>query len=291
MTEIVARGRVFFAGGWGDLPVQPKFHSLLTAPTGTGKTAVATMAATELGAKLLRISAPGWIPASGRGAVKETISVIAEAVARNERTLLAIDEICKIQDRDGDNSWKSYCRGELYDLADGRWPTGLKPPEDDDEPLIGLDDLTKKLRETVFILGIGTFQDWFDSTGTRRSIGFGAENNTADEISAEDIAERLPRELLNRFNNSLVRLPELQAEHYLRIARQAEESLPERMRQAFAAAVAARIGGAISAKKGVRFLEEAMLDTLKNLPPEPKFELVLRENCRPEPDPFDLCTL
>lgn len=285
--------RGFHAGEWRNLTIQPRWNSILVAPTGTGKTAVATMAAEAIGGtKLLRVSAPAWIPASAKGSVAETIFTVAEAVARNVRTLLVIDEIDKISHTD--NSWQSYIRGEIMDLADGRWPTGLKSPDDDDENEIPREALTNKLRETVFILAIGTFQEFFDSAGSRRSMGFGAEiNPETDELNAEIIADLMPRELANRFNSSIIRLPELQAEHYHRIAKQATDSLPERMRQAFSEAAAARIAGAIRAKKGIRFLEEAMMETLKNLPPEPKYELILAAKTEPETiDPFDqICTL
>ena len=278
----------------------------MVGPTGTGKTTIAvqaiavmaaqaggTMATQPIPTSMLRIAAPAWMPAgASKSTVKETISTIAEAVAANSRTLLVIDEIDKIVDRDGDNSWKTYVRGELYDLCDGRWPSGLKSPEDDNENEILLEVLTKKLRETVFVLAIGTFQDWFDGTGSR-TIGFGEENNTeSDVMTADIIAENLPRELANRFNSSIIHLPELQERHYWMIAKQAEDTLPERMRQAFSEAAAARIAGAISAKKGVRFLEEAMMEVLKNLPPEiVEIAIATTTNNEPEPDPFDLlCT-
>ena len=294
LAEILARGRAFYAGHWRGLAIQPRFHSLLVASTGTGKTAIAEMAAAELGATMLRVSAPSWMPSGAKSTVTETIAVIAAAVAANDRTLLCLDEADKLMIRTGDNSWKSYVLAEIFELADSSWPTGLKLPEDEnDDPLMPIEALTTKLKTTVFILAIGTFQDWFDSTGSRRSMGFGAEiDNSAEEITVEEIAERLPRELTNRFNSSLIRMPELTREHYHRIAKQAQDTLPERMRQAFSEAVAARIAGAISAKKGVRFLEEALMETLKNCPPE---ELE-KTNPIPSPetktiDPFEICTL
>jgi hypothetical protein len=160
------------------------------------------------------------------------------------------------------------------DLVDGRWPEGLRIPADDDdeEPpdAKGLAErLTTKLRNTVFILGIGTFQDYFDSVGSRRTMGFVTrDDDKLDEISAVTVAERLPRELANRFNSNLIRLPELRPSDYQAIALEAADSLPGYIRAPFLAAAIRQIPGAIAAKKGVRFLEEAMLDTLKGLPSE-----------------------
>ena len=269
--EIVTRARAYFRGDWRGLPVQPRWASLMVSSSGTGKTTVAAMAAKAVGASMLRVSAPNWMPtgAVNRG-TRETISVIAEHVARHKRTLLVIDEADKLIDVAGDSSWKLYIRGECYDLVDGRWPTGLNLPEtDDDKPDPTIETLTEKLRDTVFILAVGTFQSWFDDPASRRTMGFGASDPAADELTADIIAEKMPRELANRFNSTLIRIPELSPADYHRIAQEAENKLPLRMQAAFRAEVATRIQGAISAKKGVRFLEEAMMEVLKKLPPEP----------------------
>jgi hypothetical protein len=262
--------RAFYAAEWQELPVQPRWATLITGPSGSGKTAVAALAAEAVGASLCRVSSPNWKPvgSNSRG-TRETISVIAEHVARNDKTILCIDEICKLLITN-DSGWQGYIRGECFEILDGRWPTGMKDNDGDDMTATDLDALTTKLRDTVFVLGIGTFQDWHDGAGSRRSMGFGAEIAPEnDELTADIIAEKLPRELANRFNSTLIRLPELNPADYHRIAREVESQLPLRMQEAFRAEVARRIPGAIASKKGVRFLEEAMMAVLVNLPPEP----------------------
>lgn len=310
LDEIVSRARAFFRSDWRGLPIQPRWASLLVGSTGTGKTAVAAMAAEALSGtrsnsfpenstfSLLRVSAPSWMPvgAHNRG-TKETISVIAAHVDQHDRTILVADEIDKLVAGTGgtaagsDGSWQSYIRAELYDLLDDRWPVGMKDSDGDELSATAIDALTTKLKTTVFVLGIGTFQSWFDGAGTRRSMGFGAETNPeTDELSADIVAENLPRELANRFNSQLIRLPELRADDYHRIARETADKLPLRMQRAFRAEVERRIAGAISAKKGVRFLEEAIMEVLKNLPPRPEIiaEIV---KTNPEIPGLDLCTL
>lgn len=283
LAEIVARARAYFRGDWHDLPIQPRWASLICGPTGSGKTALAAMAATKLSytteddkatatVSLCMVSAPSWMPlgAHNRG-TKETVSVIAEHVAHNDRTILFIDEAEKILNRQASwTSWSSFILGEVFQLADSRWPTGLTLPEtDEDMPDITIEALSKKLRDTVFILAAGTFQSWFDDSKSRRSIGFGATDPATDEISADIIAERMPRELANRFNQNLILIPELQPADYHRIAHESENKIPEHMREAYRAAVQRHLPGAIAAKKGVRFLEEAMMEVLKRLPPKP----------------------
>lgn len=313
LNEITARARAYFRnlhgdyyGDWRNLPITARWASLITGPSGSGKTAVAAMAAAKLseeakeateGAQatvsLCRVSASSYIPlgAQNRGA-KETIGVIASHVAKHERTILFVDELDKLVDRDGDTSWKSYIRGELFDLIDGRWPFGMKDSDGDELQDTAIAALTEKLRNSVFFLAAGTFQDWFDGANSRRTMGFGAEINPGtDELSAEIIAERMGRELANRLNSSFICLPELRADDYHRIAREAEYKLPERMQAAFRGEVAKRITGAIAAKKGVRFLEEAMMATLINLPPEPTTVISEFVKLGFSPNDFEPCTL
>ena len=102
LSEIVDRARAFYAAEWRELPIKPRWHSLVVAPTGAGKSARATMARAAIGGDgggevtLLRISVPGWIPGGSTGrTVAETIGTIAEAVALNHRTLLVLDELDK----------------------------------------------------------------------------------------------------------------------------------------------------------------------------------------------------
>lgn len=279
LEEITRRARAYFAGDWRGLPILPRWASLMVGPTGTGKTAVAAIAAEAIGASMLRVSAPSWMPAGAHNrGTRETITIIGEHVARNARTLLVTDETCKLLTTIDDTGWQGYIRAEYFEILDGRWPTGLKEIEDESGNEVHIDCLTQKLRDTVFILGIGTFQSWFDDSKSRQSIGFGATDPAADEISADIIAERIPRELANRFNQNLILIPELKPSDYHRIAKEAEQKLPEHMHTPFRVEVAKRIPSAISAKKGVRFLEEAMMEVLKNLPPKPHQK-------NPEPTP------
>ena len=272
MDEIVIRATTFYAGQWENLTIQPRFASLLAGPTGSGKTTIARLAAEKLGAKLLRLSMPGYMPAGAHNrGTKETINIIADFVARHDRTLLVLDEIDKLIGGStagsgmAAESWQSYIKGEIYDLCDGRWPTGLILM-DDDEMDITIEALTVKLRESVFILGIGTFQSWFDDAVSRRSIGFTNTDDTdgaINAITADVVAEMMPRELANRFNGALIRIPELCGDDYLRVIDDASAKLPGPIRQAFVREAHSRLQDAIKSKKGVRFLEEAVMEALK----------------------------
>ena len=269
MAEIVARIRAFFAfhtGKYRNIAYQPRWPTLLVAPTGVGKSTTAQMVASDpaVGASILRITALSYMPcgANNRGII-ESISEIAAHVAKNDRTLLVLDELDKINDTS--NAWQGYIRNEIMDLVGGTFPSGLNLPEIDELPNISIEWLNKKLRTTVFFLGIGTFQEWFDSGKNRRPIGFGCPGQENNEITIEITAQMLPRELSNRFGK-IVLMPEMQEKDYREIALEAEGNLPEAMREIFRDEVATRIQEAIDAKKGVRFIEDALTAVLLKLP-------------------------
>lgn len=270
MAEIVARARAFYRGGtWRDLEIRPRWPTILISPTGQGKTTTAAMAASAVGASMCRVSAPSYMPcgATNRGA-RETITVIGEHIAKHSRTMLVIDECCKLSHNPGqDSSWLGFIRAELLEILDGKFPAGMKEIEDEKGNEVSIDTLTAKLRETVFFLGIATFQSWHDSSRERRTMGFGAELMVPqhNQITADIIAQTIPRELINRFGK-IIQIPELNPHDYHQIARQAEARLPESMREPFRREAENRIDVAIQGKQGARFIEEALTAVLLNLP-------------------------
>lgn len=283
VAEITARAKAFFSGRWRGLNLTCRWHTLLVGGTGVGKSTLANLVAQACSAVPIRVATQGYMPsgAHNRG-VRETIMIIAEHVASNPRTLLILDELEKLSGGIGGgrgaggvvgggnvaDTWQTYIRGELQELTDGRWPAGLNLMNLDVPDIITLDKLTEKLRETVFILGIGTFQGVLDSTSWR-TIGFSGSSANPEgtqAISNDTVVEYLGRELGNRFHSSIVRLPELGAGDYHRIAAEAELKLPEDLREPFRREVVSRIPDAITNKKSVRFLEEALSAVLIHMP-------------------------
>ncbi len=282
-AELLLRAQTFFAGNWRNLPIRTRWHSLILGPTGTGKSTLGTMLAEATGAALCRISITGYMPSGAHNrAVAETISIIIDHIHRHSKSILFLEEIEKIWH---DTSWNSYIRGEVFEILDGRLPVGVKAPEtslldaDEDGTLTGsqLSALTEKLHSSAFIIGAGTFQEFYETPSNSRPIGFHQESHHTSQTfgpSADFIAKKLPRELLNRFNSSLLVIPSLEPTHYQLIAQQAEKSLPEWIQAAFKKAAAARMSQAIVAQSGCRFIEEALADALKCTeapPPEPAF--------------------
>lgn len=283
-SELVKRAETYFAGHWRNLPINTRWHSLIIGPTGSGKSALASKLAEESGA-LLRINVTGWIPSGAHNrAVAETISSIIEHIHAHPRSILFFDEIDKLME---DTAWNSYIRGELFELLDGRFPVGSKGTAgssldvDDDGTLTVLQriQLDEKLSSSTFIIAAGTFQEFYETQGVGK-IGFHpGPYRPAESMgpTAEVIVKRLPRELLNRFNSSILLIPQLESSHYELIAQQAERSLPEWIRPAFRKAASIRMKQAIAAHSGCRYVEEALSDALKTTKaPSPEL---------PEPEP------
>lgn len=278
LAEITARARAYYRGNWRDLEIRPRWPMMLISPTGQGKTTIAAIGASAVGASLCRVSAPSYIPcgATNRGA-RETITVIGEHIAKHHRTLLVIDECCKLSHNPGnDSAWLGYIRAELLEILDGRFPAGMKEIEDEKGNEVSINALTTKLRETVFILGIATFQNWHDCARGRRSMGFVPElmEPEHNQITSDIIAQTIPRELINRFGK-IIQIPELKPHDYYQIARQAEARLPESMKEPFRREAAIRIDAAMQGKQGARFIEEALTAVLINMPPAPTINLTL----------------
>lgn len=263
--ELLARAQTYFAGQWQQMPINTRWHSLIIGPTGTGKSMMANILCNATNATLFRISAPTWMPAGAHDrATSQTLPMLLRHIESNTRTVLFIDELEKINT--ADSPWLTYIRQELYEILDGRWNKGLKPEDSNDEedPVPSNEHLSAhKLRTTTFILAACTFQTHYD-TQNRVPVGFHSNNCSLpkNNLTADQIAERIPRELVNRFHSRLILLPDLSPNQYHELAMQAEASLPGWIVPGFRVAAAARIPHAIASKSGCRFIEESLADAL-----------------------------
>lgn len=273
---LLACAQTYFRGHWRSLPIKTRWHGMLLGPTGVGKTELAKMVARATDAALLQISVPSWMPSGAHDrATAQTLPLVLRHIDLHPRSILFLDEIDKAH-ASGTQSggshfhspWMGFVRSELYELLDGRWPTGIKFDRDTDEEEEGAsssEHLTgEKLRNSTFVLAAGTFQSFYDRKPPK-SIGFHEphqDGQTPAAPSFDTIVEMMPRELSNRFGH-FITLPELTPPDYHHLARQAEINLPEWIVPTFRDAVSRRLPQAIASKAGCRFVELALAEALQ----------------------------
>lgn len=259
---LFARASLFFDGPWRNLPIRPRFNSLVVGATGVGKSTLVRLLAETLGIQYLRVSATSWMPtgAHDRG-THQTTGEIAEALSNSEKLVLFVDELEKLYT--SDSSWQSYIRCELLDILDGRFPLGMHLDDYD------IDVVHARLSTNTFFIAAGTFQSFFDSY--RSSIsGFSGEAAAPEYPEFALLPTFLPREITNRFNPDLIILRPLTRADYEQMIAKAASALPTGLRGTFQMIAECSITEAVKAGLGCRMIEQALLSALlKTRSPEP----------------------
>lgn len=249
-------------GSWQNLFIRPRWHRLVVGPTGTGKTHLAAALAQRLGWPLLSLTVPDWIllGCSERGA-KQTWRRVAEWLAyRDSFALIFVDEVDKIS---GDDTWSRHLRTEVFDLLDGRVPTGLRisdeGAEDAENARLYL-RAEAQLHSQTLIIGASAFQGAWEER-SRASIGFNQQQHHSPPVLSE-LTAHLQRELLNRFGSRLVLLRPLERKDYLEMIAHAGRLLPDSLRGRFAKVALQKLEESHRDQKGARFIEEVLCECL-----------------------------
>ncbi|MBN8710310.1 MAG: hypothetical protein BGO12_21465 [Verrucomicrobia bacterium 61-8] len=247
-------------GSWQNLFVRPRWHRLIVGPTGTGKTHLAAALAHKLDWPLLSLTVPDWIllGCNERGA-RQTWRCIADWLARRDSfSLIFIDEIDKIS---GHETWSRHLRTEVFDLLDGRVPTGLRITDDEDPETSAQLRLRAAIQLTskTLILGASAFQEAWEAR-SRASIGFGEQEHLPPVLS--ELTQHLQRELLNRFASRLILLRSLERTDYQEMLAQTARQLPSALRARFSEVGHQRLEESHRDQKGARFIEEILSECL-----------------------------
>lgn len=219
------------------LEVKPRPHRLIIGPTGSGKTHLAVAVAKELNWDYMIVNASAWVLLGARGeptwhSVRDWL---AESHPRRPRVLI-MDEIDKTG---GTQDWCRMLVAELYGLIDGR--------------VIEKAESTPAIEERLgrlMVIGCGAFQGCFDK---KPDMGFGSK--AVEAPAQEELHKHLPRELVNRFHQEILALPELTPADYRSMANQAIASLPEDDQPHAWAICDREIQRGIDGKIGARFPE------------------------------------
>jgi hypothetical protein len=208
---LTERADAYFKHAGEELPFKPRFTSLLIAPTGSGKTTLARMLADRMGAGLMIVSCGQWTPMAAREQ-PATQRVLLEKILENEHLILLFDEVDKWTSTT-DDPWVRFVSAEIWATLDRRLPVDVFAKE---RKLTQehIDMLNKRIRDGVYIVGAGTFEDVFATAG-KPTCGFAG---TPGEFSNEDIIGLIRQrrcvspELVSRFSTSpiILRYPDLE---------------------------------------------------------------------------------
>jgi len=266
--ELLRNARAFAnTHQWNDLPVQPRWHSLVIGPTGTGKSHLAKSLSRTLGRPLLALTTSNWIllGCSDRGGRQTWRQIAQWLVGHDSNTILFLDEIDKVA---GSDTWSRHLQSEVFDLLDGRIPPEIIVPEGDaNSPALDEDLLCTRLRSNTFIVSAAAFQEIW-SERSSKIAGFGAES-LSPPPSLRELHKFLPQELLNRFSSRLIPLRQLRRPDYEEMLAEVALRLPAQLRCPFLDLGHQRLEIALEDQKGSRFPEEILSETLALLPPPP----------------------
>lgn len=263
--RLVAIGRACFGVQRNTLPVRLRTHSLIVGPTGTGKTFLARAVAKELGLgakNFLPLSVSEWVLLScTRRAAMNTWTTICKFLLSNKSSdgvIIFLDELDKLN---GQCDYEQFQRTEVFQLLDLTLPTGLVDDEGDPIGELDLAAAREVLSNRTFLIGAGAFQQIWETRSTS-CIGFHERLPDPQPLALGDLAQTLPRELINRFRRELLILPQLQHRDYIEMLESTAVRVPSYLRDGFLRIGHESISGALEMNQGCRFLEDTLLEAI-----------------------------
>jgi len=261
--KLTAIGRACFSIQRHTLPTRIRTNTLIVGPTGTGKTFLAEAVAKELEVPFLPLALSNWVILCGtdRGA-QTTWVAIADFLYKNRKApgvIIFLDEIDK--HRRPTSSWDQQAQVESFLLLDGRIPRFLK---DEDGDLLREEKLSiiqNVLANRTYIIAAGAFQHLWENHA-QPPIGFGETSGDARLPTPDELAQTLPREIVNRFSRALQILEPLHEADYESMLTAIAPRVPHYLRETFLRIGREGVGAAMSMQQGCRFIEDVMLQTI-----------------------------
>jgi hypothetical protein len=249
-----------------DLPVRPRNHRLVIGPTGSGKSHIAEAVAKDMGWEVYMLNASTWNPMGAKGEPTwDKITKWLSNLHEDARPVIILDELDKVS---GEESWSRYIRAEMFNLLDGRTPGPgfcIEEEEGDADKIHETSTKVDGMIKTLLVIGCGAFQHVFDSP---KHMGFAEQ--PSDELTQSKLSKSLQRELVNRFSQEILVLPEPGERDYRRMLEMVAEKLPTYLSQEVMSNCDKKIEAALIDKPSARFVEavlsKALEDTLDLAP-------------------------
>ena len=121
LNEILPIAHIALDPTTRNYPIKPRTHTLMCAPSGTGKSHLMSELGKLAEIPVLHINVSSWQVLGSRGE-NYTWDSIVEFLKENPKGVIVLEEIDKI---DGDSHWQGHLRLELHDLLDGKIPASV----------------------------------------------------------------------------------------------------------------------------------------------------------------------
>lgn len=193
------------------LSVTPRTFPLLVGATGVGKSSVVRHVAESVGAHFIAASWSNWIPKGARDN-QPTVETVILACTNHKKVILFVDELDKCPSEGQNDTWSRSLLGDIFAVLDGQlgWPALGQEAQKELQMPDGYSDPTTELQELVsrrlWVIGAGTWQSVFDARPSS-TLGFNRPTGSVEPVEARvRSSNAIPKELLARFNPSLVAL-------------------------------------------------------------------------------------
>jgi len=118
LDELIPIGRLAISGKVAKLPLRPRTHTLICAPSGSGKSFLLQKLGKLLGTPVLHLNVSNWQP-YGSKTEHPTWDIIIDFLKNDSSGMIILDELDKIN---GQSEWMQYIRLEVHNLLDGKIP-------------------------------------------------------------------------------------------------------------------------------------------------------------------------
>lgn len=257
-----------------DLSLKTRTHTLVTGPSGSGKSFLAKALAEEYRLPFFEVSVSTWIVLGARNG-NPTFIALAEWIYRHPRGVIFLDELEKpfpnTNGAPGDSSWYNSVKMEIHDLLDGRLPEGAAQVDESvlmetfggqihlsDIKALLKSDVEHKLKTSYLIVGAGTWQHLW--TETERRVGFKIESMPNVSIDQGKIMKSISPEILLRFRNQVIFLAPMTRTDFTIVLENQLHLIPRNYQNRFIQLVTEAIPRALEHGLGMRIFEEIYTD-------------------------------
>lgn len=127
LDELLPVAKIALSPEVKNLPIRPRTHTLICAPSGAGKSHLMKELGSLLKVPVLLLNVSNWQPLGSR-TENYTWTTITDFLEKNDNGIIVLDELDKLRDK---NSWNGYVRLEIHDLMDGVIPSSVITDDDD----------------------------------------------------------------------------------------------------------------------------------------------------------------